>query len=65
MDLFGANSYLRYYAHFSHAAGGQALAKSDSTGIAKTDSSSCLDSQTYDVGSQITAIVALALQKWA
>ena len=49
---------LRYYARFWHYAGWQELVKSNA--IAKADSNSCLDSQTYDGGSQITAAVLFA-----
>ena len=51
---------LWYYAHFWHYAGWQELAKSNA--IAKADSNSCLDSQTYDGGSQIAAAVLFATE---
>ena len=51
----------RYYAHFWHYAGWQELANSNA--IAKAASNSSLDSQTYDGGSQISAVLlALANQ---
>ena len=49
---------LRYYAHFWHYAGWQELAKVML--LQKADSIGCLDSQTCDGGSQITAAVLLA-----
>ena len=61
IHVFGANFHLvqlRYYAHFWHYAGWQELAKVML--LQKADSNSCLDSQTYDGGSQITAAVLFA-----
>ena len=57
IHVFGANFHLvqtSILRHFWHYAGWQELAKSNA--IAKADSNSCLDSQTYDGGSQISAV---------